>query len=110
MVNPGGLNEKFVRANLPDAHLIIHNVNYEIPELIVLGKADVMITEVIEANYYSHINKNLAAPLASNPFTKGEIGMLIPPQNKKLLNYVNRFINQEINSRRIDELKAKYDL
>ena len=27
MENPGGLNEKFARANLPDATLIIHNVN-----------------------------------------------------------------------------------
>ena len=33
MENPGGLNEKFARENLPDATLIIHDVNQEIPGL-----------------------------------------------------------------------------
>ena len=67
-----------------------------------------MITEVIEAKYYSGINKNLAAPLSETPFTKGQIGMLIPKGNKKLLKFTNKFINKEIKSGRIDELKVKY--
>ena len=33
MENPGGLNEKFARENLPNATLIIHGVNQEIPGL-----------------------------------------------------------------------------
>ena len=45
MENPGGLNEKFARENLPDATLIIHDVNQEIPGLVAAGEADVMITE-----------------------------------------------------------------
>lgn len=49
MVNPGGLNEEFAHANLPDATLIIHDVNQEIPSLIAEGEADVMITEMMEA-------------------------------------------------------------
>lgn len=106
--NPGGLNEKFVRENLPNAYLIIHNINYEIPNLIASGIADVMITEVIEAKYYSNINKNLAAPLSKSPFTKGKIGMLIPKKNKNLLKYANKFIDRELTSGRIDELKSKY--
>ena len=44
MENPGGLNEKFARENLPDASITIHNVNQEIPGLVASGKADVMIT------------------------------------------------------------------
>ena len=52
MENPGGLNEKFARENLPDATLIIHDVNQEIPGLIASGEADVMITEIMEAGYY----------------------------------------------------------
>lgn len=108
MENPGGLNEKFAREHLPKANLIIHNVNYEIPHLIDIGKADVMITEVIEAKYYSGINKNLSAPLADTPFTKGQIGMLLPKKNKNLLKFTNKFINEEIKSGRIEELKRKY--
>ena len=106
--NHGGLNEKFAREHLPKANLIIHSVNYEIPHLIDIGKADVMITEVIEAKYYSGINKNLSAPLSDSPFTKGQIGMLIPKRNKKLLKFTNKFINDEIKSGRIKELKRKY--
>ena len=51
MENPGGLNEKFARENLPEATLIIHDVNQEIPGLVAAGEADVMITEVMEAGY-----------------------------------------------------------
>ena len=107
MENPGGLNEKFAREHLPKAKLIIRNVNYEIPKLIDTGVADVMITEIIEAKYYSNINKNLSAPLADTPFTKGQIGMLIPKKNKILLKFTNKFINDEIKSGRIEELKGK---
>jgi len=108
--NPGGLNEKFVRENLPKANLIIHDVNFEIPNMIANGKADVMITEIIEAKYYSNINKNLAAPLANAPFTNGGIGMMMPKENKQLLRYANKFIEQETNNERIKELKSKYIL
>lgn len=108
MENPGGLNEKFVRENLPDVQLIIHNINYEIPGLIAENKADVMITEISEAIYYSGKNKKLAAPLINKPFTRGQIGMLIPNDNKILLFCVNNFIKKEKKSGRIDELKEKY--
>lgn len=108
MENPGGLNEKFARENLPDSNLIIHNINYEIPKLIAEDKADVMITEVIEANYYSNIYKNLAIPVSTIPFTKSEIGMLLPKENKTLLKYVNKFIREEKNSGRLLELEKTY--
>ena len=110
MENPGGLNEKFAREKLPKARLIIHNVNCEIPKLIASGKADVMITEIVEANYYSNIIPNLAAPLSKTPFTNGKIGMLLPRENKFLLLYVNKFIKKEQKSGRIDKLKEKYIL
>ena len=71
MENPGGLNEKFARANLPNATLLIHPVNEEIPRLIAEGKADVMITEVMEAEYYVNKDPRLAAPLLETPFTQG---------------------------------------
>ena len=60
MENPGGLNEKFARANLPEAALTIHPVNEEIPALIASGKADVMITEIMEAAYYVGKDPRLA--------------------------------------------------
>ena len=108
MENPGGLNEKFARANLPHAVLIIHPVNEEIPGLIASGKADVMITEIMEAAYYSGKDSRLAAPLLERPFTRGELGVLLPPGNETLLQYVNSFIEQERSSGRLDELVKQY--
>ena len=93
MENPGGLNEKFARANLPKSTLIIHPVNEEIPRLIAEGKADVMITEIMEAEYYVNKDPRLAAPLLETPFTQGLLGALMPPGNDTLLNAFNRFLD-----------------
>ena len=108
MENPGGLNEKFARENLPDATLIIHDVNQEIPELIASGEAEVMITEIMEAGYYVGQDSRLAAPLIHRPFTNGQLGVLMPKGSEDLLAYVNRFLEMEKSSGRIDELSDKY--
>ena len=108
MENPGGLNEKFARKHLPHAILIIHPVNEEIPGLIAAGKADVMITEIMEAAYYCSQDQRLAAPLLDKPFTHGELGALLPPGNEALLVYVDGFIRDARRSGLLDELKARY--
>ena len=108
MENPGGLNEKFARENLPDAALIINDVNQEIPGLVASGEADVMITEVMEAGFYVGQDDRLAAPLIFEPFTNGQLGFLMPKGSEDLLDYVNRFLLEEKESGRIDELAEKY--
>ena len=108
MENPGGLNEKFARANLPQAALKIHPVNEEIPGLIASGKADVMITEIMEAEYYVSQDSRLAAPLLNKPFTRGELGFLLPPGSESLLEFVNGFIAREHESGRLNELGEIY--
>ena len=108
MENPGGLNEKFARENLPLSTLIIHSPNDEIPGLIASGQADVMITEILEAGYYVRKDSRLAAPLIHSPFNRGELGVLLPPNSESLLMFVNEFISQEKASGRIEELAKKY--
>ena len=108
MENPGGLNEAFARENLPDAALIIHDVNQEIPGLVAAGEADVMITEVMEAGYYVGQDSRLAAPLIYEPFTKGQLGVLMPRGSEDLLGYVNGFLAFEKNSGRLEELAEEY--
>ena len=108
MVNPGGLNEQFARENLPDVTLIIHDVNQEIPGLVASGEADIMITEIMEAGYYVGQDERLAAPLIHEPFTHGEIGVLMPKGSEDLLTYVNDFLKKEKDSGRIDELANDY--
>ena len=108
MENPGGLNEKFARKYLTHAVLIIHPVNEEIPNLVASGKADVMITEILEAAYYCAQDKRLAAPLIDRPFTRGQLGVLLPPGSETLRDEVNRFIVRERQSGRLDELETIY--
>jgi len=108
MENPGGLNEKFARENLPDASITIHNVNQEIPGLIASGEADVMITEIMEAGYYVSQDDRLAAPLIFEPFTHGQLGVLMPKGSEELLAYVNSFLEAEKLSGRIESLGEQY--
>ena len=89
MINPGGTNEKFARANLPNAKLIIHDENADIPRRIAEGQADIMITETVEAAHYVRSDKRLAAPLINEPFTRHSCGILMQKGDQEWLNYIN---------------------
>lgn len=108
MENPGGLNEAFARARLPEATLVVHGDNGEIPGLVADGEADVMITEIMEAAYYAGRDGRLAAPLLDAPFTRGRLGALMPKGSEDLLEFVNRFLEEERASGRLGELEEKY--
>ncbi|MBQ9763686.1 MAG: transporter substrate-binding domain-containing protein [Phascolarctobacterium sp.] len=108
MVNPGGTNEKFALSNLPNCTLLVHQFNAEIPSLIAEGKADVMITETMEARRYIRDDARLAAPLIDDPFTKSQFGILMPKGDQDFLNYVNFFMEEMDSTDTIDKLEDKY--
>lgn len=110
MVNPGGLNEKFANENLTHAQIIVHQKNEEIPSLIAEGEADVMITEITEAPYYVQTDSRLAAPLLNEPFTHGEIGVLMKKGQDDLLDFVNNIIRQMKSDGTLRRLHGKYGL
>ena len=110
MVNPGGLNEKFANANLTHATIVVHPKNEEIPTLVAEGAADVMITEITEAPYYVQADTRLAAPLLNEPFTHGEIGVLMRKGQDDLLQVVNATIQQMKADGRLRKLHEKYGL
>ena len=110
MVNPGGLNEKFANENLTHATIIVHQKNEEIPTLVAGGKADVMITEITEAPYYVQADSRLAAPLLNEPFTHGEIGVLMRKGQDDLLLMVNNLIRKMKSDGSLRRLHEKYGL
>jgi cyclohexadienyl dehydratase len=110
MVNPGGLNEKFANENLTHATIIVHQKNEEIPALIADGEANVMITEITEAPYYVQADERLAAPLLNQPFTHGEIGVLMRKGQEDLLQLVNATIRQMKSDGTLRQLHEKYGL
>ncbi len=89
MYNPGGTNEKFAKESTPKAQLIMHEHNAEIPGLVGEGKADVMITETMEAVRYVKDNPKVAAPLVDKPFTENHFGVLMKKDYPDLLKAVN---------------------
>jgi len=110
MVNPGGLNEKFANEKLTRATIIVHQKNEEIPTLIAEGEADVMITEITEAPYYVQTDTRLAAPLLNEPFTHGEIGVLMQKGQEDLLQRVNSTIRRMKADGTLRRLHEKYGL
>ena len=110
MVNPGGLNEKFARENLTRATIIVHQQNEEIPSLVASGDADVMITEITEAPWYVNNDSRLAAPLLSQPFNHGEIGVLMRQGQDDLLAFVNAVIARMKSDGSLRRLHEKYGL
>ena len=110
MVNPGGLNEKFANDNLTHATVIVHQKNEEIPSRIAVGEADVMITEITEAPYYVQTDSRLAAPLLNEPFTNGQIGVLMKRGQDDLLLQVNKTIRKMKSDGTLRRMHEKYGL
>lgn len=78
IVNPGGTNEKFVRANIKKAEIIVYNDNVTIFDQIVAGKADLMITDAVETLLQQKLHPQLVAVHPEEPFTYSEKGYLMP--------------------------------
>ena len=110
MVNPGGLNEKFARENLPSCTLIVFEKNEEIPGKVAEGEADVMITEITEAPWYVHNDSRLAAPLLDSPFTHGQIGVLMRKGQDDLLKKINSIIKEMKSGGTLKDFHDKYGL
>ena len=110
MVNPGGLNEKFARENLPSCTLVVFGKNEEIPSKVAEGEADVMITEITEAPWYVRNDSRLAAPLLDSPFTRGQIGILMRKGQDDLLKKVNSIIKEMKSDGKLKDLHDKYGL
>ena len=110
IVNPGGLNEKFANENLKHATIVVHEKNEEIPSLVAEGEADVMITEITEAPYYVQTDSWLAAPLLNEPFTHGEIGVLMRKGQDDLLELVNTILRAMKADGTLRRLHEKYGL
>jgi cyclohexadienyl dehydratase len=64
VVNPGGTNERFAKANLPHARLAEHPDNRTIFDEIAAGHADVMVTDGAEVDYQARRHAGVLCPAA----------------------------------------------
>jgi cyclohexadienyl dehydratase len=102
IVNPGGTNEKFARANLKQAHIIVHEDNVTIFKQIVDGKADLMITDAVETRLQERLHPELCAVHPDDPFDFSEKGAMLP-QDMPLKAYVDQWLHQDMASGRFEQ-------
>ncbi|MFY0543865.1 transporter substrate-binding domain-containing protein [Brevibacillus sp. H7] len=93
-VNPGGTNEKFVRANIKKAQIVVFEKNLEIPGKVASGEVDVMITDSIEAKLYAKMDTRLYDPLTEQTFTKSQMGYLMPRGDYIFTNWINFWMEE----------------
>jgi cyclohexadienyl dehydratase len=73
IVNPGGTNERFARANVKNAEIKVHNDNVTIFDEIAKGNADLMMTDSSETRYQQKLHPGvLCAVHPEKPFDFAE--------------------------------------
>lgn len=78
IVNPGGTNERFDRANLHRARIVPFADNTLIFDELAAEQADVMITDSVEMRLQQRLHLGLCAIHPDQPFDFGELGYLLP--------------------------------
>ena len=91
IVNPGGTNERFTRANVEDAQIIVFEDNTKVFDEIAEGRADVMITDAIEVSLQSARNPALCPTMPDRTLTTSQKALMMP-QDDALRAYVNDWL------------------
>lgn len=94
IVNPGAANEQFARQHFGHAQLTVHKDNATVFDEIIAGRADVMVTDGIEADHQALIHPELCATHVKAPFTHLEKAYWMP-KDPELLAIVNGLIRDE---------------
>jgi cyclohexadienyl dehydratase len=92
-VNPGGTNQRFVDANIKRATVVVIERNLSIPERILAGEVDVMITDNVEAMIVSKADPRLYAVDPTNTYTKDDFGYLLQRDEFAWINCVNLWMD-----------------
>ncbi|KAL8408219.1 hypothetical protein RB594_006856 [Gaeumannomyces avenae] len=91
----GGSNEAFDRANLHAATIVVYSEadNNIIFQAVADGKADVMITDVVEAELQARLHPGvLCAVNPDRPFSFEELGYILP-RDVVWLQFVNQWLH-----------------
>lgn len=78
IVNPGGTNESFDRANLKQAQIVMFTDNARIFDELVANHADVMITDGVETLLQQKLHPELCAIHPDRPFNTSELAYMLP--------------------------------
>jgi cyclohexadienyl dehydratase len=107
IVNPGGTNERFVRANLHAAEIVPFPDNSRIFDELVAGHADLMITDGVETRLQQKLHPDLCAIHPDTPFDHSELGYLLP-RDTPWKAYVDQWLHQAQDSGLWSRTTAKW--
>jgi cyclohexadienyl dehydratase len=93
IVNPGGSNERFARANFKSATLIVHPDNLTIFDEILAKHADVFVTEAAEALTQQKLKPGLCAVNPDKPLQYGEMAYLLPRNDEVMKSFVDQWLH-----------------
>nr|WSZ99365.1 transporter substrate-binding domain-containing protein [Streptomyces sp. NBC_00857] len=108
IVNPGGTNEAFAKANIDRATLVPHSDNTTIFGEIVAGRADVMITDGSETKYQAKLHPELCAINPDKPFNFVEKAYLLPRGDEEFKEYVDQWVHLATNDGTYDGYAAPW--
>jgi cyclohexadienyl dehydratase len=91
--NPGGSNERFARANFKQAKIVIFDDNTKIFDEILNRRADVMISESVEAVVQQRLRPGLCAVNPTKPLQYGEMAYLLPRGDIVLKAWVDQWMH-----------------
>ena len=92
IVNPGGTNERFAKANLKKAQLTVHPDNVTIFDKIVRGDADVMITDASETRWQARQHPELCPIHPNQPLQYAEKAYMLPRGDVSLKAFVDTWL------------------
>lgn len=107
IVNPGGTNERFARANLKSAQIEVYADNVTIFDQLVAGKADLMITDAVETRLQQKLRPQLCAVHPEAPFDYSEKAYLLP-RDWLFKAFVDQWLHQSIQSGAFGKIHDKW--
>ena len=107
IVNPGGTNESFARANVKQAQLILFPNNAAIFEELVANHADVMMTDAVETRLQQRLHPELCAVHPDQPFNFSELAYMLP-RDPALKAWVDQWLHIQAETGERQRLLAKW--
>jgi cyclohexadienyl dehydratase len=96
IVNPGGTNERFARANIRNAEITVYPDNVRIFDEIAGGRADLMITDASETRYQQKLHPGvLCAVHPDQPFDHAQKAYWLQ-RDAALKAFVDRWMKQAV--------------
>jgi cyclohexadienyl dehydratase len=108
IVNPGGTNERFARANVKNAEIKIFSDNVTIFDEIAKGNADLMMTDSSETRYQQKLHPGvLCAVHPEKPFDVAEKAYWLQ-RDPALVAYVDRWLQTVRDNGRFRQIYAAW--